>query len=1251
MQVSCGDCNHQFYLRGNALETIVGGGGCENCGGRNLYRQVPSPVESEMTERNMPLDGKHPDTGGNPLQEGILADDGWEPDSKRDESFAASVKTADMSGMQFDFGGFGPEVSHTVIVGSDGRVHTAAGQVAHAQVADQHGLHRHGFPNGMSLGHVNDDGSTSWWQHDSGLQPQQLASAIQSHLGSNYGLNVPVTVDPNLKPSSNVGRWFGDQSQIRGPAPREMDILNGPALPRPYGRPPIQGEKEWALRGGSVNTDTLNLETYTPWEHQADVLPPAQDPSGLYSAEATPGQHGIHSGTIHWLNFFNAHVNGLNARDQGKEIFAKYGDPRQPEWRQPVTVSVHHPGHLPAVVESIEQSAQGNRPTPETARVGQAIQAGQIPWPPGMGPQNITRQGAIAPLIPAIVEGVGVGAAAEGAGAAGAAAAGGEAAGAAGAGAAEAGGINVNQTLMKGAIQGAGSHEVQGLLGPPDGGGGGAPAGGGMIEENLPAPPVGMMAATHEADIPGKIDTPSSVPRMPTTDDPEAVDPHELNDGTQAENFYGDGADAGGSQAPPNFDADDLADIGMHQDKLLHYYHSPESGLQDPDIRALHERLETKHPGYLGYESPDQSLQPLHQPPGVTAAMLGQQPGQFPVQPGTGTPMQQGQQTPWNQQMTQGGTCAYCGGVTLADGSCPQCGAKQNPMGGQLLHGQPGGGPTQAPISSPPSPVASVHTADSPGPVTPEQRAAVADLLVQEGRDDEIPNMEQQPWLYARELARVKHDPNKPPEPVDPSQVTPPAPAQEVAPPGATMPVPDPSQQMAASRRSGIDDRQAICPQCKTPSLDLMSPNENGFAVCRNCGYQHHGLGDDYGDHNNMNHQYILENAMPVDTNGIQPMYGNTSSPSQQIAAAVARFSADSYAPRCPRCGSASTGFQDAENVFCHSCGKNFTTDNVIEQKTAAPEETGGPVNVPSAPAADQMAPRDVEQEQDSSLSWQDASGQPLQTGQTYYMHSPQYEVPDLVRVEKVKPDGITLTNIGEVVNPHQQPGDQGNDTLSYTYEISREEFDMDGLSFEPESDSQAPDGFSDQQNNVQDVPPAPAPQSQQVQTSSLNAESGVLSCPECGNSHHIVSSMTSPTTVEYDCYRCAHTWEVKDEDESVTAGLQARSWLQEDDSFDDDWLMPQSRMASGGQSRSLADAASRDPRYQQVKEMLDQRHQERVAGQKFTPREKREFIDEDGVARNSNLLELGGTHYETRPSDGWSRADMVPDDHLGLGL
>jgi NADH pyrophosphatase NudC (nudix superfamily) len=45
-----------------------------------------------MEMRNMPAPGEE-DMGGNPLQEGILADGGWQNRQKRDESFA-SVQAA-----------------------------------------------------------------------------------------------------------------------------------------------------------------------------------------------------------------------------------------------------------------------------------------------------------------------------------------------------------------------------------------------------------------------------------------------------------------------------------------------------------------------------------------------------------------------------------------------------------------------------------------------------------------------------------------------------------------------------------------------------------------------------------------------------------------------------------------------------------------------------------------------------------------------------------------------------------------------------------------------------------------------------------------------------------------------------------------------------------------------------------------------------------------------------------------------------
>lgn len=1371
MDVACGDCGHKFFLRGN-LDPTVAQGGCENCGGRNIYRRIPSPVNSEMTERNMPLDGKHPDTGGNPLQEGILADDGWEPYSKRDESFAASVRVGqDIGDLTFDFGGNGPQVTHTVIATPEGRIHSLPGEAYHEQVADAHNLHALGYPRGMSLGYVNDDGSTQWFQHDSRLPPEQLANAVQNHLASIYGAHVPVTVDPNLRPSTNEERWFGDQ--FAGPQ-RELDVLNGPARPRMMGNP-LPGEKEWQLRGGAVN-DTLNTEPYDSFFHQADTPDaefnaPQTDPSGLYSAEVQPGPGGIHAGTNHWLKFFNANVNGLNARDHHAEIVDRYGLPTSPEFGQPVTVSVEHPDHLPAVVESIEQSAQGHKPTPETARVGQAIQQGLIPWPSGVGPGNVreghTKTAAPLAAIPEL---------------AGGAAAAGEAAGAGAAAGGAAGGSGlmsgIGGRLMQGALMGAGSHAMQSELGPVGGGGGGgtqAP----QMQMMSPLPP--PVAAEHTADLPG-LDTPSSVPRMPTTDDPEQIDPHEINDGQQDKTQYGGDQGAGGSQGVP-FDADDTAELTRLFPKLIDYYHSDESGLNDPEIRALHERLQTKHPGYLerGDDAALQNfLQSLREPQGVTArrhvslegerillsdlslddeneflrfasenvdfhepyaplpksgdayayhlkqrrmlAVSNKQSGEllgfytihqdgsdaevgvaashrfarqgymneaadllkqaasglgikrwiakadpsneksiaflkkrgythqggelwtkwveplddpfpkdahrlaaFPQHQGYGAqpmmqtgppygtpntalgiqPQPQQMQQMQQQQPWQQGTCPNCGGVLTADGSCPQCGNKINTGNGSgNTISQPG--VSTAPGAMPTNTLqASVHEADSQGPITPEQRAAVSDLLVNEGRADEIPIMERQPWQYAKELARVQRNPNEPPPPVDPSEVTP-MPAQEVAPPGATMPVPDPSQ---------------------------------------------------------------------------------------QIASAVAKFAADSYAPRCPRCGSASTGYQNTNgDAFCHACKKTWTPGNIVEQKFG--DTFTDQPNAPNTPAADQMHQRDVEQEQDSSLSWQDENGQPLQTGKTYYMKTPQYEVPDLVRIENIKPDSIQVTEIGEVVNPLGDPNADSNN-LNYTHEVSRQDLEMDNLTFEPADEGAQQ---SDLRNNVQDVTgPNTEPQVHQVQTSSVldrlaalreeassdpdlmveidrtianvkrkQAEAERLneareaehvhvdaeeaqSCPECGERNRITTSMSSPTTLMHDCHRCANVWETSEQDSTVTAGTERRSWVLEDGGFDDPLgFTPPMQMSSG--SRNISDIALKDEGYQQRKKLLAQR----AAGRQFTHIEKREFIDEDGIARNADKLDLSGTHYEgaykTRDTaDG--RGYLAPDEHLVLGM
>jgi hypothetical protein len=65
----------------------------------------------------------------------------------------------------------------------------------------------------------------------------------------------------------------------------------------------------------------------------------------------------------------------------------------------------------------------------------------------------------------------------------------------------------------------------------------------------------------------------------------------------------------------------------------------------------------------------------------------------------------------------------------------------------------------------------SIKTADSQGPRNDEQKAAVAEVLQEQGRGDEIPDMLLSPWNYSEELSQIQQK-DTPPDPVDPSAAT-----------------------------------------------------------------------------------------------------------------------------------------------------------------------------------------------------------------------------------------------------------------------------------------------------------------------------------------------------------------------------------------------------------------------------------------------------------------------------------------------
>jgi ssDNA-binding Zn-finger/Zn-ribbon topoisomerase 1 len=159
--------------------------------------------------------------------------------------------------------------------------------------------------------------------------------------------------------------------------------------------------------------------------------------------------------------------------------------------------------------------------------------------------------------------------------------------------------------------------------------------------------------------------------------------------------------------------------------------------------------------------------------------------------------------------------------------------------------------------------------------------------------------------------------------------------------------------------------------------------------------------------------------------------------PTASIAAAVARFSADNIAPKCPKCGSHSTGMVSAEGQCrCHACNNVWDggTIKTAEERPVLPEDHATMDAGLSQP--DDAHPDD--HGDPTSTTWSTPDGDPLEAGRQYELHSENYSIPDVVKVEEVKPTELVVTIQGEY-----------ND-LEDQVTISREEMDQQGLSFVP---------------------------------------------------------------------------------------------------------------------------------------------------------------------------------------------------------
>ncbi len=852
-----------------------------------------------------------------------------------------------------------------------------------------------------------------------------------------------------------------------------------------------------------------------------------------------------------------------------------------------------------------------------------------------------------------------------------------------GAAAADAGGASGGiGGLMKGALKGAPGKITKGLgiqegLGMGEkalglGNSGGGAGGGGTAPYQSPLQQfTHVLAAFVESDY----ETPSSVPDIGVKhDDPEDVDQKEFNDQDKSPenpknpNLQDSGAsgedqvrkDMGKpSQGQFSPDSPAIRRMEMLMPLIEKYYHSEESGANDPMIKQLHEELEAEVPGYLSQadeEAAERYMQSRKQPHEHVhatvhkAIMPPMQQGNLQAQQQaldpTGLNPSQQPQAPSSAVppggAAQQGHCSKCGGVTNPDGSCPQCGAQA--QAGSQLPGGPSVAPNPQTFAHTDLLASLVDSANHQGPVTPEQIAAVQQYLIQQGRVDEVPNVPLDPGNpeYAKILAEIQQNPETVPTVTPEEQTQPPAP-QPAAPGG--MPVPGMAPGEAGAQ----------------PMQPMSSFLPDFFAAD----------GDDEDEEDTLTEwerKMVQDGKAKRDGSGIVLFNPDMHTPPEKES----KTAADNIAPRCPKCGSATTGIigdQD-HHAKCHAChniwkmGDVFSDENYGQTAVAkvalrddrpygGQGEQANPVGVP---AADQSQQTNQGNDEDSSLTWQDTAGAPLKAGQTYQMINPSYSLPDLVRVERVKPDGLDVTLLGTFAN---DPSQHDPNTLTSSTPISKEDADLQQLSFEPVNQN------ADDQNN-EPPPGSAAPGLAQIPPSGQTTDEHAAQepemathasvhdddCPRCGH-REFTSAMITPEATEHNCFRCGHDWVTEEKPMEYEAGVDL-SYIMEDEDAEDFSQRRIEMARAGAQSRSLAEVAEKDDRLRAVRGYLTREgkeRQERLAGKHFTPREQRELIDEDGEARNSDLLDLAGTHYKTSYEQDRVDPGRVRDSDLFLGV
>lgn len=582
---------------------------------------------------------------------------------------------------------------------------------------------------------------------------------------------------------------------------------------------------------------------------------------------------------------------------------------------------------------------------------------------------------------------------------------------------------------------------------------------------------------------------------------------------------------------------------------IMDYFNSEESGFEDPIVKSVHEALEAENPGYLdlgNLDGENEILLLLSEEPEVNSkekksnffgpsTMVTQTPG--------ATKMTLGEENP-----STGSKCHNCGAVLdPSDKICPNCSAPSTSGEGAESGTNPAWpyGTAQnliQPYMSQPKRTSSNHQ----GPHTDEQQAAVAELLVEQDRVDEIPNMIDHGEQYDDELAEIQ---NRDETLIDGDVEDLPQPPQEQPMPNQGMP-------------PGI-------PPMGAPS--------------------------------------------PADLGAPGPSAGSAPGIMASMLTAAFKHGADNVAGKCPKCDSHTTKMVQQDGVSkCHTCNHQWKDDTF--------EKADGDSSNSSTTAAYHKALEEIESQHldsftepeeeleidDSTHEWLDENGEPLQEGKEYEIYAHDYDIPDVGRIVEIKPDAIV----------YELESDGG---LRTTIEIDRQEADQNGYRF-------VESGVSSEENSPgieenMDSKPVPVP-----------GQTTDLSTP-----HIQIGSSTKISFEDYDeaLVTEAIEWLLSLDGPYVFndfEGLSQEEYQDEILNMHPDYILRAVDQHYGGGLDQLARDTGIVSQDDNPEENLSAFG--KTAGRHYTPMEQRELIDEYGEARNADKLDLENTHYAQADDD-----------------